>query len=119
MALLANNWHLVYAWIHEMPETLQQDPAWIYWKGRAMLSLGKRAEALKIFEIISNQFNFYGQLALEELGYKITIPRKAAPVSEAEIEPMKANQGFHRAFKFFEMNLRFEGITIYHNDLAL
>jgi len=66
-------------------------------------------EALQLFRSISDQSNYYGQLALEETGKLITIPGAGAPISPAEIAPMAANPNFQRALKFFGMRLRFEG----------
>src|SRR5690606_22202517 len=70
---------------------------------------GKTDAANARFQTIASQTSFYGQPALEELGHKITIPPRALPVTEAEVTPMAANEGFRRAFKFFDLNLRFEG----------
>ncbi|HZW11798.1 MAG TPA: transglycosylase SLT domain-containing protein [Noviherbaspirillum sp.] len=108
-ALRAGEWKLVESTIADMPATLRNDPAWIYWLGRAYLAEGKVEEAKKKFESIADQTNFYGQLALEELDRKITIPPMPQPVTAEELAPMASNQGFQRAFKFFDMNLRFEG----------
>jgi len=108
-ALRAGEWKLVKSTIADMPASLRSDPAWIYWLGRAYLAEGKEEEAKTKFESIADQTNFYGQLALEELDRKITIPPLAQPVTEEELAPMAGNEGFRRAFKFFDMNLRFEG----------
>lgn len=109
IALRAGEWNLVKSTIADMPASLRNDPAWIYWLGRAHLAEGKADEAKKLFESITDQTNFYGQLALEELDRQITIPPMAQPVTAEELAPMANNQGFRRALKFFDMNLRFEG----------
>lgn len=108
-ALRAGDWKLVQSGIDAMPPALHGDPAWIYWRGRALKAQGDSEQAHELFQSIANQTGFYGQLALEELGRKITIPQQALPASQEEIAPMAANQGFRRAFKFFDLNLRFEG----------
>ncbi|MDB5761199.1 MAG: lytic transglycosylase protein [Herminiimonas sp.] len=108
-ALRAGDWTQVKAGIDAMPVSLQNDSAWIYWMGRALKAQGKPEEAQEKFQSIASQANFYGQLALEELGRKITIPARALPPTPEEIAPMAANRGFRRAFKFFDLGLRFEG----------
>lgn len=108
-ALRALDWKLVQSGVDAMPPALRADPAWIYWLGRALKAQEKPEPAHQLFQSITNETNFYGQLALEELGQKITIPPQASRPTQGEIAPMAANQGFRRAFKFFEMNLRFEG----------
>ncbi|HJV75416.1 MAG TPA: transglycosylase SLT domain-containing protein [Noviherbaspirillum sp.] len=116
-ALRAGEWKLVKSTIADMPASLRNDPAWIYWMGRAYLAEGNAEEAKKRFESIADQTNFYGQLALEELDRKITIPPLAQQVTKEELAPMAENQGFQRAFKFFDLNLRFEGYREWNWEL--
>ncbi len=116
-ALRAGEWPLVKSTIDAMPASLRKEPAWIYWMGRAQLAEGKQEEAQKLFQSIADQTNFYGQLALEELDRKISIPPRAQSVTAEEIAPMADNQGFFRALKFFEMNMRFEGYREWNWEL--
>jgi soluble lytic murein transglycosylase len=97
-----------------MPASLRNEPTWVYWLGRAMMARDgvtsqPTGEALQLFRSISDQSNYYGQLALEESGKLITIPPAGAPITAAEIAPIAANPNFQRALKFFNMRLRFEG----------
>jgi soluble lytic murein transglycosylase len=108
-ALRAGDWKSVKTAIDAMPPALHTNPTWIYWLGRALREQGKQEEAQQLFQSIANQTGFYGQLALEELGQKVTIPPQALPSAPEEIMAASANKGLHRALKFFEMNLRFEG----------
>jgi soluble lytic murein transglycosylase len=108
-ALRAGDWKLVKTAIDAMPPALRADPTWIYWLGRALREDDRQEEAQQLFQSIANQTSFYGQLALEELGQKITIPAQAAPPAADEVLAASVNKGLHRALKFFEMDLRFEG----------
>ncbi|RJF97598.1 lytic transglycosylase domain-containing protein [Noviherbaspirillum saxi] len=116
-ALRAGEWKLVKATIDAMPAALASDPAWIYWLGRAYRAEGKTELAQKQFESIAEQTNFYGQLALEELGRKIVIPPRAQAVTADELAPMANNAGFRRALKFFDLNMRFEGYREWNWEL--
>ena len=116
-ALRAGEWKLVKSTIEAMPASLRNDPAWIYWMGRAYRAEGRQDEAEKLFGSIADQTNFYGQLALEELGRKVTIPQKAKPVTQEELAPMAENAGFRRALKFFDLNMRFEGYREWNWEL--
>jgi soluble lytic murein transglycosylase len=114
IALRNGDWKTVESTIRAMPQSLRSEPTWIYWLGRALMARDGVAsqpggEALQLFRSISDQSNYYGQLALEETGKLITIPPAGAPISQAEIAPMAANPNFQRALKFFSMRLRFEG----------
>jgi soluble lytic murein transglycosylase len=107
-ALLAGDWTMVRWSIEQMPPTLRNQPAWIYWHARALKQAGDTATANQEFTGIADQFNFYGQLASEELGQKITVPPRTE-VSDAEIAQAATVPGFALSQKFYAMNLRLEG----------
>jgi len=107
-ALLAGDWIMVRWSIEQMPPTLRNQPAWIYWHARALKQAGDTATANQEFTSIADQFNFYGQLASEELGQKITVPPRTE-VTDAEIAQAAAVPGFALSQKFYAMNLRLEG----------
>ncbi len=117
IALRSEDWQQVKAGIEAMPVSLRNDPAWVYWKGRALLAEGKGEAASQLFQSIADQFNFYGQLATEELNRKIFIPQAAQSVTSAEVAKMAANPGLRRALKFFAMDLRFEGVREWNWEL--
>jgi len=116
-ALRAGDWKMVKNTIQAMPASLQRDPAWVYWLGRALAAEGGQAEANRLYQSISGEYQFYGQLALEELGHKITIPRHATPVKAEEVALMAANKGLARALRFFELDMRFEGVREWNWEL--
>ncbi|MFJ2989013.1 transglycosylase SLT domain-containing protein [Collimonas sp. NPDC087041] len=116
-ALRAGDWKLVKSGIEVMPEALRADPTWIYWLARANQADGKVDLAQQQFQSIADQTNFYGQLALEELGQKIIAVSSTQAFSPAEMAPMANNQGFRRALRFFDMNLRFEGVREWNWEL--
>ncbi|MDW3684838.1 transglycosylase SLT domain-containing protein [Cupriavidus sp. CV2] len=108
-ALRQGDWKQVRQAVELMrPELRAKDPAWTYWYGRALKADNRGAEAEKQFQSIAGQFNFYGQLASEELGNRIALPARTA-VSDAEVNAMRTRPGFLRAQKLYDLNLRFEG----------
>ena len=121
VALRAGDWKLVQSGIDAMPESLRNDPAWVYWRGRALQQDRTTAAGQELahqqFTSIADQTNFYGQLALEELGQQIIVPTAPSPLTAAEIARMAHNAGFQRALKFFVMNLRFEGTREWNWEL--
>lgn len=117
IALRNEDWKAVKADIEAMPAALRVDPAWVYWRGRALQAEGKRDEARQLFGSIADQFHFYGQLATEELEQQISIPQAAVPVTATELAAMNANPGLRRALKFFAMDLRFEGVREWNWEL--
>ena len=108
-ALRAKDWVLVKNAIDGMnPVIRSKDPAWTYWYGRASKAEGQDAKAKDSFEMIADQYNFYGQLAREELGKSNHAPGRTK-VTESEIDAMASHKGFIRGERLYAMNLRFEG----------
>jgi soluble lytic murein transglycosylase len=119
IALRRGDWKTVRQTITAMPPGLRSDPAWIYWMGRALQAHSSAQEetARELYERIADQNSFYGQLAMEELGQKISIPPAAPALTPDEIAPMAANPGLRRALRFFSMRLRFEGTREWNWEL--
>jgi soluble lytic murein transglycosylase len=84
--------------------------------GRAYLNQGQREAAMVLFQSIATQSQFYGQLAVEELGQKISIPVITA-VPDTELVKLSANAGFQRARQFYALNLRFEAAREWNWEL--
>ena len=107
-ALRAGNWPEVLAAIEAMTEKEGAEPAWRYWKARALKSLGRAEESGALLKPLSVEFNFYGQLALEELGGKVTAPAPGFKPSAEDMRAMGQHLGLRRAVELYRLNLRTE-----------
>ncbi|MES2415228.1 MAG: transglycosylase SLT domain-containing protein [Pseudomonadota bacterium] len=127
-------WPLVLQAINAMSDEGRRDPTWAYWKARSLLATlpasasqpvavavtpgvtstisiaPQRAEALALLQSIASVRGFYEQLALEELGQKITVPAKPAPITADEKEAARLNAGLNRAAYAIAIGLRPEGV---------
>ncbi|HSH91182.1 MAG TPA: transglycosylase SLT domain-containing protein [Ramlibacter sp.] len=106
-------WPLVLKAVNAMSEESRADPTWVYWKARALLAQGgdqNRAEAQKLLQSIASVRGFYEQLALEELGQKITVPAKPAPLTAEEKEAARLNASLNRALMAIGIGIRPEGV---------
>jgi soluble lytic murein transglycosylase-like protein len=111
-ALRAQDWPEVLASVNAMSEQQQRDTVWQYWKARALQALGKPIEAKEIFAPLSREFNFYGQLASEELGDSPVLS-EATQVYKPDknaINEMLALPGIQRTLALYRMNLRTEAL---------
>ncbi|MFC4275998.1 lytic transglycosylase domain-containing protein [Achromobacter aloeverae] len=104
------DWRWVMASIDAMPVSDRADPSWIYWYARGLAATGRKEEALRMYAGIADQFNFYGQLAAEELGRPITVPPRPAPVTAQELAQARANPGLQRAIAMFRLGWRPEAV---------
>ena len=112
-ALRVGRWPQVLGAIGAMGDTQRGDPTWVYWRARALLQVateGARAQALSLLESIASPRGFYEQLALEELGQRITVAAKPAPLTVEEKESARLNPGLNRALYAINMGLRAEGV---------
>jgi soluble lytic murein transglycosylase len=109
-ALRAQDWPRLAQAVADMPPRLAGQPEWVYWAGRALAAQGSPEEATRLFERISGQPNFYGNLADEELGRAIVVPPRASSPSAEELAAVRANPGLRRALAVLRTDLRIEGV---------
>lgn len=111
-------WTLVNRALDAMSPAEQKDPAWVYWRARALQGLAKpgadgeadRQAARQLLETIAGQMHFYGKLATEDLGGTVQMPAKPVPLTPAEREAARRNPGFERALLLIDIGLRNEGV---------
>ncbi|TFY99056.1 lytic transglycosylase domain-containing protein [Ramlibacter humi] len=105
-------WEPLLSAIQAMSDDARRDNAWTYWKARALLASGReshKAEARQLLQSIASPRGFYEQLALEDLGQKIAVPAKPAPLTPEEKETARANPSLNRALYAIALGLRPEG----------
>ncbi len=125
IALRQGDWPAVRATIAAMPPALRNQVTWTYWMARALqaepatptASTAQGESPLAIFTRIADQNSFYGQLALEEIGQKISIPPAAPALTAAEMAPVASNPGLLRALKLFSLRMRPEGMREWNWEL--
>ena len=105
-ALRARNWREVQGAIDAMTNKERELSTWRYWKARALKASGRNEEALALLKPISREYSFYGQLALEELGERISTPPAVFKPSAADIRAMSEHPTVRRALEFYQLNLR-------------
>ncbi|WP_372826589.1 transglycosylase SLT domain-containing protein [Polaromonas sp.] len=114
-------WPVVLGAINAMSDGARKEPVWAYWKARALLANApaaaasapvppQRAEALALLQSIASVRGFYEQLALEELGQKITLPARPQALSVEEKEAARLSPGLNRAAYAIAIGLRSEGV---------
>jgi soluble lytic murein transglycosylase len=114
----AERWRVVQRAVDAMGPIEQNEPAWQYWRARAMQALAKpgeagdaaRADARQALQGLSGQLNFYGLLAAEDLGNLQLLPARGEALSEAERAAARARPGLQRALAMMGAGLRNEGV---------
>lgn len=110
-ALRQRDWREVLGAIDAMTDKEREQAAWRYWKARALKALSIRPEeAAALLKPLASEYNFYGQLALEELGDRISAPPVAYKPGPQEIRAMSENPSIRRALELYRLNLRVEAV---------
>ena len=108
-ALRARNWTEVVTAIDAMAGKEKNDAAWRYWKARAFRALGREQEAVALLRPIAYEYNFYGQLALEDLGERVSSPPTLYKPTAPEVRAIGERAGLRRALELYRLNLRVDG----------
>ena len=108
--LRLGRWDAVSDAIEAMPGAMRREPTWIYWYGRALAAQGDETQARDYYLRIAGRMDFYGLLASEELGYKMTLPATAHVPTEEEVAAAAANPGLERALELIRLGIRTEGV---------
>lgn len=128
-ALRADNgrgrWQQVVQAINAMSPEQQRDPAWVYWKARALQSLaagsqdedGMRALSREMLSGIAGRLHFYGKLAAEDLGQPLVMPPKPAALTAEETDAALKHPGLTRALQLIAIGLRSEGVREWNYSL--
>ena len=108
-ALRAQDWPQVLGGINAMSEQQQREAAWQYWKARALQAGGNPAEARTLFAALSGEYNFYGQLASDELA-DLPVLSKATEhkPGKQDVAAMLALPGIQRTLALYRMDMRSE-----------
>lgn len=128
-ALRANEgrgrWQQVVQAINAMSQDEQRDPAWVYWKARALQALAKdsqkgeslRAQAVEMLDSIAGGFHFYGSLAAETLGRTLALPPRPRPLTAEERAAAASIPGLRRGLQLIGLGLRSEGVREWNYTL--
>ena len=109
-ALREGDWREVRAAVEKMTPLGRNDPAWLYWHGRARRALGQPEEAQILLARVAGEHHFYGKLALEELGRSLAIPPRGYTPTASDLAEAAGNPGLQRAVALLRLGLRMEGI---------
>jgi soluble lytic murein transglycosylase len=96
-ALRAGQWPETYRTIMAMPEAMQNEPVWRYWKGRALKAMNAVYPANLLFARLSQEIHYYGLLAEEELPAKLETRPVEYKVTPDDLKTVEALPAIQRA----------------------
>ena len=123
-------WNQLLQTIAALSATEQKDPAWRYWKARALqvTALDNKAlpaaqadaqinQARQLLETLAGELSFYGALAAEDLGRSARLPAPPAPLTAEERTNAVRHPGLERALQLVAIGLRGEGVREWNYSL--
>ena len=102
--LRAGKWQEANNSIQAMPETLRNEPVWRYWKARALKALNANYPANVLFAKLSQEINYYGLLAEEELPTRVETRPVEYKVTPDDLKAAGAHIGLKRALLLRHLN---------------
>ncbi len=109
-ALRAGEWADVLAAIDALPADVASDPAWRYWRARALDKLGRSAESAPLYAALAPEYNFYGILASEALGKRPALASAPSQPTPEWLADFGARADVRRVAKLAELDMRAESV---------
>jgi len=109
-ALREGRWADVKRATDAMTPAQRADPAWTYWRARALQTLREPDEATTLYRTIAGQHHFYGNLAAEELGESFSVPPKGHAPTDEEVAAVAKDAGLNRALALLRLGMRPDAI---------
>lgn len=96
-ALRQQDWKSVINNINDMPRVEQQKPEWVYWNARALSKTGQRNQAVKKWDLLSQQRRYYGFLAADAIGKPYKMNHDPVDQSNVDMDLIYKNPAMVRA----------------------
>ena len=114
-AIHFSQWQDVIHAIGAMTAVQQQERVWQYWLARAYEQTGKQADARRIYGNLSSGIDYYGLLAKDRLGQRLTLSdiggNSLPSVNAADAARVMNNPYFARALLLMQNNASLEHIN--------
>ena len=125
VSLGAERWRVVQRAVDHMSAAEQREPAWRYWRARAMRetaapgAAGDRqlTQALAALNQLAGKLHFYGNLAAEDLDQPVPLPPLPAALTVEERAAASTHPGLARALQLIALGLRNEGVREWNFSL--
>ncbi|HET9762177.1 MAG TPA: transglycosylase SLT domain-containing protein [Casimicrobiaceae bacterium] len=105
-ALRIGAWSDVARAIDSMPAAEALDPAWRYWKARALAAAGEDEDATRLYGGLATEPSFYGLLAAEALGARVAPMSEPLTPKPPELAAFAAQPAVQRVLKLSALDLR-------------
>jgi len=102
-ALRAERWDTALRFISALPDPVQHEPHWQYWRARALDATGKPDQAMPLFRTLARDRSFYGFLAADRIDADYSMQHVAITVTPVERAAMLDRPGVQMARELFQL----------------
>lgn len=114
VSIYFGQWQDVVFAIESMSFEKRSERIWQYWLARAYEQTGKQPQARQIYSTLAHQLDYYGLLAKDRLGQRLTITDigggQIPTISTYDAQRVMQDQNFARAFLLMQNNASTEHI---------
>ena len=118
LTLLTQDWSKLLTAIEALPESMQAEPQWRYWRGFALDQTGREEEGRALLGELAGERQYYGFLAADHLRRPYNFNNQPARFDEAELALLEADIGIQRAREFHRLGLKNEAAMEWRAALA-
>ena len=83
-----------------------QEPAWRYWKARALAAQSRKDDAIRLFGSLATEPHFYGFLAADAIGASIMPVSEPLPVDAEALAAFGARPAVQRVLRLAALDMR-------------
>jgi soluble lytic murein transglycosylase len=109
-ALRSRSWPDVARAVDAMPDDQSLDPAWRYWKARALAAAGESEDSTRLYAGLATEHHFYGLMAAEALGAAIMPVSEPLPPDAQALTEFGARDAVQRVVRLTALDLRPEAL---------
>jgi soluble lytic murein transglycosylase len=102
-ALRANEWETAKRFVMGLPEELQKQAQWRYWKARIVEQSGDKDAAKTLYQGLATERGYYGFLAADRTGFAYSMQHSPVEATPEEISAMLARPGIRMAQELYLM----------------
>lgn len=103
-AVAEQDWLDALAQLERLPENLQHQPRWIYWRGRILEAMGRLEEARSTYLLNTDSRDYYSFLSADRAGNTYAFSHRPLNFAEQELDSLNRIPAFVRARELFILN---------------
>jgi soluble lytic murein transglycosylase len=108
-ALIRSDWADALTAIGAMPDDMQSEEIWRYWRARALAAMGDETSADEIYAGLARERSYHGFLAADALGLPYAFGDERIAVDEDVVRALAADPAIRRAGELFRVGLESRG----------